>query len=836
MAAATATPAARPVVTNDEEFMRVVFEVPPAQRLAALAVARFQYTTSLKSLLKPAKEVEEAYMPLFDFVRLVPPATRDEMFRSQLDAVRYVEASPLLELVDSQGNPISASTLAQHGGDEAASGDGAAPQTPTAPTYSPLLHVRVGVKPLVVLRAMDSGHLTRKPISSSAAVSQGAGDDEEAEVRSAMVEALRGLEAKVVHRVATNLRGKPDASVAEVKRELEMPRFVPWSDVVHRVRQDIAAGGGSVSPAFNRGSLTEVLQSVLDKSGVPVQVGRQRRKERAETAESAAAPNFLPDIERYPFWVVQEKLASSSGRRVAVFVALRYPGERYAPFFQYVYPRINAATSTNAYGGWGGENIVPTREDVYEVLKYIPVNWVNYGLLELPSEVKRRHIRTASPQQWFRRQPFYFELRNLNGSIEIRRSIVLHPEAHGLTKTEAQEVLELQLATGEANKLVFLTSSGEPVANAATLLERTAVKFLLRVCPTYFAPMFLVSQRYTKKNLTEEAMLLIARKQHEDFEELRTRFSDVVLIRRRSGADSSRWRDAFVADLEQYPEDVRGIMTLCGYMCPSWDRPEYVYVALTPSEQVAIGGYAGMMRILQRHPTIFRFGKHFVCRADPSDPLALQEVEPAPDDVTARSLLRDENPYQAYESVARVFHYVAPDDAPCTVAYLADCASPAMRTVLPTRIVSIVQAFPKLFACTETSPGVFSIRKLKQRVARSIARRSAVEAAQQSGQGDATAAATATAAAAAADDAEMIHMLEEEIAEEEHLTRSEVVEAVRNLVPASGVDAEQLLVWASMPVQRAANEHFGGVVKLVEAHRSHFRVVQQEQTKMVYRL
>ncbi|KPI89413.1 hypothetical protein ABL78_1449 [Leptomonas seymouri] len=845
------TSATKIEATSEGEFQQQFFDYPLVQRLAAVTTARFQLAT-LQQQAAP-KEGALPYMPMFDFVRRVPPLVRDHIFRSQQDAVRWVEASPLLELVDQDGNRISSkSTPSFMASSKKSEGN------ESSPSYNPLLHVRVVVAPEWVQRVAEAEvsvpqHTTSLSAAelsrgNSRAMPRGLkGEAAKVEVQKALVRALRLLEDQAMRKVAASLAQKKDRLSHEVAADRDDGdctvaqmsssafRYVPLVDVLNQIHIE-AANASDCAPDFMPSSSQEVLQAlsmetleqVVDTCGLQVTVGRRHHCDE------------YPAMTAKCVWVVRSSKLPNRPR-APVFVALRHAEDAVPPRFCFAHPRVTTAVQSNNYGGWGTAGIAPTKADVYEILKYIPVNWGNMGCLSIPADVKKRHVRCASLQQWLRRQPYYFELRNLCGTMEVRRSIVLHPEAHGLTKVEACELLQLQLATGEANSLVYLGSDGTPADYGHTLLERTAIKFLLRVCPTYFAPISLIVQRYTKKNLSEATMAAIARKRPQDFEELTTRFSDVVLLRRRGGADSSRWRDAFVADLEKYPEDVRGIMVLCNRMCPSWDRPEFIYVRLSEDEQQAIGGYEGMLRVLQRHPTIFRVGKHFVCRADPSDPLTLQEVEPAHDDVTARSVLRDENPYHSAIDVALVFHYVAPDKESCTAAYLADCASPAIRCVLPTRIVTIVQQFPKLFACTETSPGVFAIRKLKQRLLRPSARISGVtmdnSGTCSSSGGDSTAEMSAATSpeTAAADDDDVVQMLEEEIAEEEHLTKEEVIRAVRMLVPDSGVEASQLLLWASMNVQRAANEYFGGVLRLAEALPQHFRVVTTEQTKVIYK-
>ncbi|KEG07166.1 hypothetical protein DQ04_10681000 [Trypanosoma grayi] len=518
------------------------------------------------------------------------------------------------------------------------------------------------------------------------------------------------------------------------------------------------------------------------------------------------------------FWVLHEK-----------YICTRNPAETHPPRFVSPQPQTMVAHALNAYGGWGAASNVPTRQDVYEILKYVPVNWGNFGNLNLPAAIKKRHIRIASTLQWFRRQPFYFELRSVTGTVEIRRSIVLHPEIYGLTPEEAHEQLQLKMARGEANSLVPVNAEGELVTAVESSQHTVALmKFVLRVCPGYFVPPSLLMQRYTKKNLTSGELVACAKGHPENFEVLQLKYTDVPLLRKRTGADSTRWKDGFAEDFERYPEDVRGLVVLMGRMCSTWDRPHYVYVRLTEVEKAIVGGFDGMMQMLRRHPQVFRLGENFIARLDLSDPLSLREPEPKPDDMATRVVIREENPYQTPRDLAVVFHYVAPEDEPCTAAFFLQCASPAMRAVLPPRFVTVLQLFPDLFACKETSPGVFLTRKVK-RTGRRPAGAFGTDP-----RGEGGDAPTSPQRKPNDEEAEETLDLEAEFAENDFMSREEAVQAVRSLVPPGGVEASQLLLWASIGVQQAANRHFGGVLKLVEANRAHFRVQESQETKMIY--
>nr|CCM15657.1 hypothetical protein, conserved [Leishmania guyanensis] len=828
------------------------FDYPVAERLAALTVARHEVghgTAPTAASGTSATSTSCPYMAMKEFVKKMSPLTRDDMFRRHVDALEWITESKLLELVNERGEAILLESLRAYPTAVASVSQGEAARPAL---YNGLVHVRATVPAAWLLQAgggMESVSETTRPCSqlthSAPSTSRMAGaastvtelpftpdesDDgsdgaaalssaeREAIIREAFLRALRNWDTAMQLR-----RERAEESVALAARDSapDLPRYTHLTNMYNAILREAAATTNAsttgedadievaptpLTPAARyilKRLRMDTLESIVENSSVVVTVGHT-------ASAGAQGPSGYPAMTSRPIWVVR-----GTARHPATFVALRHSTDVSPPRFRYVQPRVTVATRANGYGGWGSDSVVPTKADVYEILKYVPVNWGSIGNLNLPPEVKKKHIRTSSLVVWFRRQPFYFELRDMNGTLEVRRSIVLHPEAHGMTKEEAWEVLELQLATGEANSLVPLGVDGAPLRPTESTFDRSITKFVYRVCPTYFAPLSLTMQRYVKKNLTEPMLMTFVRRFPQDFEVFTSRYSDIPLVRRRAGADSARWLTNFVADLERYPEDVRGILVLCNSMCAAWDRPEYIYVRLSSTEQEVVGGYAGMQTILGRHPAIFRVGQHFVCRTDPSNPLAQREVEPAADGVAAVTPIHEENPYHSPKELALVFHYIMPENEPCTAAYLVDCSSPAMRALLPPRLVTIVQLFPKMFACTETSPGVYSIRKVKQparKAAHGVARDDC-----------------------SSEEEDAIQMLEDELADEDRMTREEVVHAVRMLIPESGVDAPQLLLWASMGVQRAAGEYFGGVLRLVESLPGQFRVVTKEHAKRIYR-
>lgn len=806
-------------VSSAKALEALFVQQPIAERIAAVFIARQELDMAARHEKTAAAAVSIPYaMPLKDFITAMPSITRDAIFREyQCGVLSWINRTRLLDIVDAEGHQLALEDLSS----PSCTAEATSPTAVPSGTYGAIPHVRLVAKPEWILAAVGDAKVLvqeqERTVPQRLRGLGGEGVDDDV-VQRAIIAALQRDGAELDAPQGSEGCSADAAAAADdggtpvgVVKKSKAPAYMALSTVYHAVTTTT----GGEDHAFTREESRclkrlpfEVVESHIQQHSISVNPGTTMTSNEANT----------PSIASRPFWLVK---VSSTLSPVA-YVALRRAGEDQPPRFSCAQPRVSTTNDLNNYGGWGSATTVPLRQDVYEILRYIPVNWGNFGLINIPPAVKKKHIRVSSSLQWFRRQPWYFELRNMNGTTEIRRSIALHPEAHGMTREEAMEQVELRMATGEINSLIPLGADGQPLNFEESAAERAAYKFLGRVCPPYFAPLGLVMQRYTKKNLSEAALLALAVKRPQEYEVLSPRYSDVPLVRRRVGADSVRWRDSFVEDLERYPEDVRGIIVLCNRLCPSWDRPEYVYVRLSAMEQQLMDGYAGMMGLLRRHPQIFRTGQHFVCRADLSDPLAMQETEPAVDDVTARSILREENPYLTPMDIALVFHYLAPEDAACTASYFVDCASPVMRAALPPRVVQIIQQFPRLFACTETSPGCYSIRKLRP--------------ARQIGMGASTTVATSSTTEMATAEQAGLADLEEELAEGDHLSRDQLVDAVKMLIPDDGVEAPQLLLWASMNVQRAASEYFGGLLRMVETQPTHFKVVITEETKMVYKV
>lgn len=500
-------------------------------------------------------------------------------------------------------------------------------------------------------------------------------------------------------------------------------------------------------------------------------------------------------------------------------IAHRRSGEKLAPVSPSPEPpRTRKALPMNNFGGWGTSQAVPRKEDVYEILKYVPLNWGNFGSLSIPPSVKKKHIRSSFTLLWFRRQPYYFELRNMGGTTEIRRSPMLHPEHHNMTMEEAKTFVEQGISTGTINSLIMLGPDGTPVQQVSKT-EKNMQKFFYRVCPPYFVPLTLIFQRYSKKNATIRDMLDIAVSHPEDFEIVSAVGLETSFLRKRAGADSTRWKKAFIDDLTSRPDDIPAIGAICNHVCATWDRAEYVYVLLSNEEQCIVGGFEKMVEIIARHPQIFRVGRNFFCRVDSSDPLFSQQPEPVGTEMTSRTYQRDENPYLSSKSLAKVFHYIAPPHEPCSASFFVQGSSPAMRVALPPRIASILQEYSHLFACKETAPGVFSIRKLSY--GKPAEKCVAV--------GD------KTVGISSESDEDSSWLLQEEM-ESSALSKVEVIQSVKQLIPAEGVDYDRLLLWASLQLQRAVNSHYGSLLKMLESEKKDFILTKNENSTLIKKI
>jgi hypothetical protein len=240
-------------------------------------------------------------------------------------------------------------------------------------------------------------------------------------------------------------------------------------------------------------------------------------------------------------------------------------------------------------------------------------------------------------------------------------------------------------------------------------------------------------------------------------------------------------------------EEQAAAFIMMKHCCAQWDRPHYLYVRLSEREQILVKGFDGMCGILRSFRKIFRFGENFCCRFDESNPVQASwngpEGEPTLQEAASHLVLPncEENPYLTPRELATVFHYVAPPDgAPVGASHFLDSSSPAMRQALPPRIVSLLQLFPDLFYCRETSPGVFTIRRVEERGTRPAHR-------YEDGRADA-------------------------------LSGSEVVSAVRAMVPAAGVELSTLDLWLSHNVKTAISTHFGTLEQLVQRHPAIFQL------------
>jgi hypothetical protein len=457
--------------------------------------------------------------------------------------------------------------------------------------------------------------------------------------------------------------------------------------------------------------------------------------------------------------------------------------------------------TANNFLGWGGAFNVPTSADVYEILKYVPIHWTNMGNLVIPPDVKKRHVRVSSVLAWFSRQPRYFDVRVSAGTIEVRRSVVLHPEAHNLTKEEAEALvlkrIEADREAGEPlpMKLAREVPTGKkpissPTIDAAIQASHSGVtsasqdavtKILLRVCPGYFITTESIIRRATKRLEVADIASAAERNPNIDMITVTSKAQSKVsktFLRRKTGLEASKWEVGFIQELEN-SENLELLTSCMTRGCAQWDRLHFLYVRLPDEDKIAIGGFDGMTAFLKAHPHVFVVGEYFFKRVDSSDP-NFDTTEPTSNDVTSTKQLED-NPYQLSKELAMVFNYLVPEDQPCSMSHFVECCSPAMRSVLPPRLITVVQSHPELLSYREVSPGTYAVSRT------------------------------------VADDGTM-----------PSLTSEETVAEIVKLVPPRGIDASHLMSTLPPPLHAAVVSHFGkdGVHELVNRHMHLFHVVR----------
>ncbi|CAD2218470.1 hypothetical protein, conserved [Angomonas deanei] len=707
-------------------------------------------------------------VPLFVFVKSLPLHTLNDIFSSYRSVVHYISKTKLLRIV----------TVSDQRKDQPIS-------------YGSLLFVslREEVLPFVFSLVESGESAEADPSSTGGSKDMGFMDVVEMTKR-ALQEELENLQKRGISQ-----------------------QFFPLAQAFHLIKKELKERATSVDMHYN------AFSNIFMLHAKPLE-NPENTTLRLEDADHVNKFSVADT-----FWIYRFSKT--------IYIALKQPNATRPPPFNETrlttFSDRSTPCSENNYGGWGSSIAVPTKKDVYEILKYVPIEWSHFGSLKIPQDIKKKHMRTSSPLQWFRRQPYYFELRRINNNVEIRRSILLHPEVHELTSVQAREMIDLKIASGEANSLVNLDKNEHRPADNVSPEMKKIIKFFLRVCPSYFVPFSLILQRYTKKNLDEEKLLKLSESMKEDFELYFPRHSSVPLVRQRKGADSSRWADAFIKDMESHPDDVQYIVEIFNVLICSWDRPDFILERLPPAVKTSIGGLEGLMAVLRRHPNIFRVGEKYVCRVDASNPLSLEEAEPTVGTITTRTLLRNENPYLSPLEVAKVFYALVPVGEPCTITYLVEEASPAMQVALPPRVISLIQQFPQFFACSEDSPGVFSIYKVGKKKGTSPSS-TPKEAPVLPSNPDAP----------EAEDDRYLDEVDDSWREgtdtgKGRFSREEVVSHVAALIPQDGVDISQLLLWLSLPVQQSANAHFGGIVKMLEAEKNVFRITESSGTKRVFR-
>jgi hypothetical protein len=468
---------------------------------------------------------------------------------------------------------------------------------------------------------------------------------------------------------------------------------------------------------------------------------------------------------------------------------------------------------------WGEERNAPTSQDIYEILKFVPIHWTNFGEVQIPAEIRKRHIRVASRLAWFAKQPRYFDVRMVGGTLELRRAVCLHPEAHNLTKEEAERIVEQRVEEDRRNggPLVLqqakLGSTTAPVArpndpavlsstaaaaapsqaqegNSASAAADTVTKIMLRIVPGYYVVGETIQRRATKRVLEEDFIACVQKNGGAlDRLEVTLPNGDVTAFyRKRIGIDSAKWADGFIQDVQNSPNValLRSIMSRC---CAQWDRTHYLYVRLPDEDKVAANGFDGMVEFLRAHPHIFRTGEFFFKREDPSDPAAATDAEPTSAVVTTTKQLED-NPYHLSVELATVFHYLTPEEDSVTLSHFVESSSPAMRSVLPPRLISVVHTHPELLSCREVAPGTFAISR--------------------------------------AVDPSTVAPLE--------LSRDEAVAEVVKLIPPRGVDVAHLDTTLPHALRACIHKLYGGqgVAALINEYSQHFYIVRNHPYNTVF--
>lgn len=530
---------------------------------------------------------------------------------------------------------------------------------------------------------------------------------------------------------------------------------------------------------------------------------------------------YIRSAEKY-FWFAKSAIAK------------RLPGQTEAPAFVIAPLKPNKSVSntvpaaaasngpaaTDAFGGWGSAANIPTAEDIYEILKYIPVHWVEVGHLTIPKQVRKTHVRISSIIVFFERQPKYFELRFIAGTLEVRRAVVLHPEAHQLTKEQAEEYLAAKIAENakkpninaqiqdwtanrERLKLESIAQMSQQQATATPSVNLSAmspaleavVKLIVRVCPGYPIGIAQILRRPSaKKNTTTDDIvtcLPLIENQIERIDVVAENGQRALLLRKKTGVDATTWRAAFLEDIQKCT-DLKMLVTLMTLSCCQWDRVHFLYVRLTDDEKRMVNGFDGMVALMKAHPAVFRIGEFFYKRCNPSDPASDVDPEPTSNHQSSTVVL-EENPYHNSRDLALVFHYLTPEDQSASLSHFVESCSPAMRAVLPPRIVTVIQAHPELFMCKEIAPGQYSVSR----------------------------ALTAEVSVAGGEDFTK-------------LSKEDVVKRVLKFVPNRGIDIGHLTNALPLGLKTAVTKHFGSIQQLISAQPGFFHVVQSPPYQTIF--
>ncbi len=845
-----------------ESWRHCAAAAAPATAFAGIDAAQRAEVADIANCFRAA---ESNSIPLGRVIHGVSPGTKNRIFKSGKGLEGYLRQFPSAFVVEKVGNEKMLTLVDERLREDCATVDRPVSARQIAPPNRERLEQMEAAREAALMRSrgiepppkqpkQQSSDEQEKPATSNAAAAEG-GDSEQAAAAAAEPEAKSDETAAAADPaaapVATTTK-KEDAGDKNPELTHRVKACLPGENQWYRV--------SAIHYSLYRGTTVQIAPFVAFLRNAPKHFWIDEAGDFAcrRLPYHTAAP---PNLNRF---VTQSPRANLRG------TAPRKPGE----------DRFRGETPQQVQERheWGDAKNAPTTQDVYEILRYIPIHWTEFGGLQIPDVVRKKHIRIASKLTWFARQPRFFDLRWIGGTCEIRRAPVLHPAEHNLTKEEAEKLLQARIEEDArfGQPLVLLQARGvsvgmatsvtarqmqQPITSATTTaaaapkreepqqrdggaagtenvsaqdaassvtppspppsaapatskqphtLGATAAagssssanveavqKALVRIAPGYFVPAESIMRRATKK-MTDDDLVLATEKLPLMVERLYVRSKTnpqhtLSLYRRKMGVDESTWRPAFVEELENSP-NLPLLGTLMTHLCAQWDRTHFLYVRLPDSAKIATGGFDDMVAFLRQHPQCFRVGEFFIKRNDLSDPVGADaDAEPTSKVVTTTKQLED-NPYHQLIDLATVFHYLTPENDAVSLSHFVDASSPAMRSVLPPRILTILQAYPEMFACREVAPGSFAVSRAK------------------------------TSA-----DAEHEAALSS-------LTKDEAVQQLVAIIPPRGVDIAHLESTMPQQLRRAIVRLFGsgGVMALVHEYAGRFHLVKNPPYTTVF--